>query len=203
MADEEYSAWFAGKTLTTDWTSGHFRTWASLLAARRDEPLAVLEIGSWEGRSAIFFLQYLRKCTITCVDTFEGSPEHLAVAQWRDALPYIESRFDSNLAEFGARVEKLKSASTPALASLLAQGRRFDLVFIDAGHRSADVQSDASFAWPMVNERGIVIFDDYNWDLTDQELERPKLGVDTFLLVRRGAYRELHRGYQLIVEKLP
>jgi predicted O-methyltransferase YrrM len=199
--DEDYSAWFAGKALSTDWTSRYFPTWAFLLAPRRDEPLAVLEIGSWEGRSAIFFLRYLKNCTMTCIDTFAGSSEHFAVPRWKDALPYIEARFDSNLAEFGARVEKLKGKSTELLAQLVAHGRQFDVVYIDASHHSADVQSDASFTWPMVRERGIVIFDDYEWSLSEQEIERPKLGIDTFLRVREGTYRERHRGYQLIVEK--
>lgn len=199
--DEDHTAWFAGKQFSTDWTSRYFPTWAPLLAPRRDEALEVLEIGSWEGRSAIFFLRYLKNCTITCIDTFSGSAEHFAVSRWKDALPYIEARFDSNLAEFGARVEKLKGRSTELLAQLVAHGRQFDVVYIDASHRSADVQSDASFTWPMVRAGGIVIFDDYEWSLSEQELDRPKLGIDTFLRVREGAYRERHRGYQLIVEK--
>lgn len=199
--NEDYSVWFAGKALSTDWTSRYFDTWASLLAPRRDEALAVLEIGSWEGRSAIFFLQYLKNCTMTCIDTFAGSAEHFTRQHWKDALPHIEARFDSNLVEFGARVEKLKGVSTQVLAQLIARGRQFDVVYIDASHSSADVQSDASFTWPMVREHGIVIFDDYEWSQSPQDLDRPRLGIDTFLLVRQGAYRELHRGYQLIVEK--
>lgn len=199
---EEYSAWFRGKILTTDWTSHNFRTWASLLAARRDLPLGVLEIGSWEGRSAIFFLQYLRRCRITCIDTFAGGPEHFREPKWQAELPLIEQRFDWNLVEFGERVEKLKDTSARALARLQAQGRHFDLVYVDGSHRSADVELDATLSWPMVREGGLVIFDDYEWSLAPEPTERPKLGIDTFLSGRTGEYRELHRGYQLIVEKI-
>ena len=198
---DDYSAWFRGKALTTDWTSHSFPIWASLLAAWRDLPLAVLEIGSWEGRSAIFFLQYLRHCCITCIDTFAGSPEHFLKPEWRATLPHIEQHFDSNLAEFGERVEKLKDTSARALARLQAENRHFDLVFVDGSHRSADVELDATLSWPMVREGGLVIFDDYQWSLAPEPSERPRLGIDRFLSDRAGAYRELYRGYQLIVEK--
>ncbi|MBN8938638.1 MAG: class I SAM-dependent methyltransferase [Rhizobiales bacterium] len=197
----EFSAWFSGKSFSTDWTSRFFHTWASLLEARRAEPLEVLEIGSWEGRSAIFFLQYFRNGRLTCIDTFLGSTEHLLRDKWRVELPHVEQRFDSNLAEFGGRVQKIKDTSSRALARLGAEGRRFDLAYIDGSHRSADVLADATSCWPMMNPGGIVIFDDYEWTFFADEADRPKPGVDAFLLRQAGQYRELHRDYQLIIEK--
>lgn len=200
---EDFTPWFHGKSLSTDWTSRFFPLWASIFEARRDEPLSVLEIGSWEGRSAIFFLHYFPRARLTCIDTFRGSREHNLDPRWIDTCQHIEERFDSNLAEFGERVEKLKSTSTRALARLLADGRQFDLVYVDGSHHSADAQSDAVLSWPMIRKDGIVIFDDYEWSYAvATEIERPKLGIDSFLLVHPGQYRELHRGYQLIVQKL-
>jgi predicted O-methyltransferase YrrM len=199
--DSDFSEWFSGKSFSTDWTSRFFALWASLLASRRDEALEVLEIGSWEGRSAIFFLQYLRNCRLTCIDTFAGSPEHALRPKWAVELPHVEQRFDGNLAEFSGRVEKIKSTSFRALARLLIEERRFDVVYIDGSHHSADVQADAVFSWPMIQDRGIVIFDDYEWTFFPDEIDRPKLGIDSFLLVHAGQYRELHREYQLIIEK--
>ncbi|MFD1987850.1 class I SAM-dependent methyltransferase [Mesorhizobium newzealandense] len=200
--DPVFSAWFEGKYLSTDWTSRFLSVWASLLAARRDEPLKVLEIGSWEGRSAIFFLQYLSKCQLTCIDTFMGSPEHALRAKWADQLAHVEQRFDLNIAEFGGRVEKIKSRSSQALARLVAEDRSFDVVFIDGSHHSTDVLADAVFSWPMVRDGGIVIFDDYEWTFFADETDHPKLGVDTFLSVHAGQYRELYRGEQIIIQKI-
>lgn len=198
----DYSAWFAGKSLSTDWTSRFFPLWATLLQSRRDEALDVLEIGSWEGRSAIFFLNYFGKCRLTCIDTFAGSPEHTLRHKWSDQLAHVEQRFDSNLAAFGERVEKIKSPSSQALARLVTDERRFDLVYVDGSHHSADVQSDAVFSWPMVRDGGIVIFDDYEWTFFANEVERPKLGIDSFLSVQSGQYRELYRGEQVIIQKI-
>lgn len=200
--DPDYSAWFAGKSLSTDWTSGFFPLWATLLQSRRGEPLDVLEIGSWEGRSALFFLNYFGKCRLTCIDTFGGSPEHTQRQKWSDQLAQVEQRFDGNLAAFGERVEKIKSPSSQALARLITDERRFDLVYVDGSHHSADVQSDAVFSWPMVRDGGIVIFDDYEWTFFANEVERPKLGIDSFLSVHAGQYRELYRGEQIIIQKI-
>jgi predicted O-methyltransferase YrrM len=199
--ETDFSAWFSGKSLSTDWTSRFFHIWASLLATRRDQPLEVLEIGSWEGRSAIFFLQYFRNCRLTCIDTFQGSPEHLLRPKWQVELPHIEERFDRNLAEFSGRFEKIKDTSSRALARLRAQGRRFDVVYVDGSHHSADVRADAESCWPMIRHRGIVIFDDYEWTFFPDEADRPKPGVDAFLKAHAGQYRELHREYQLVIEK--
>ena len=51
----EAATWYEGKDFTFDWTSWHFPNWVKLLRARRTRRLRVLEIGSWEGRSALFF----------------------------------------------------------------------------------------------------------------------------------------------------
>ena len=201
MSDQDFSPWFAGKDFSTDWTSHHLAGWASLLASRREQPLEVLEIGSWEGRSALFFLNFLPQCRLTCIDTFLGSAEHALRPSWAAALPGIEARFDANLAEFAGRFEKIKSPSREALAALQAARRRFDVVLIDGSHHSLDANADAHGAWPMVNAGGVVIFDDYTWDFFADEASNPKLGIDAFLMAHGGQYRELQRGYQLIIER--
>jgi predicted O-methyltransferase YrrM len=138
---------------------------------------------------------------LTCIDTFLGSPEHDVRPAWAAALPEVEQRFDFNLAEFGDRVEKIRSVSSRGLARLSLAGRRFDVVYIDGSHHSEDVQADAVLSWPMVRKGGIVIFDDYEWNFFTDDPSHPKIGVDAFLTAHAGTYRELHRGYQIILEK--
>lgn len=201
-APTDHAPWYAGKTFSTDWTTRHLGVWETLLADRRDEPLDIVEIGSWEGRSAVFFMNYFPNARLTCIDTFEGSAEHHTKEKWSSQLSHIENRFDANLAAFADRIEKLKARSFEGLAGLVTAGRRFDVAFIDGSHHSADVMSDAVLSWPMVRPGGLVIFDDYDWNQEIDEVLKPKLGVDAFLATRPGEYRELHRGYQLIVQKL-
>jgi predicted O-methyltransferase YrrM len=202
MSGNDYSQWFSGKTFSTDWSSPHFPTWESLLRGRRNETLKVLEIGSWEGRSAVFFLAFFRNGHVTCVDTFEGSVEHHAKEKWSAALPQIEARFDSNLAEFSGRFEKIKLPSYRALPALKMAGRSFDVIHVDGSHHSDDAYSDASESWPMLESGGLMIFDDYEWTFFDEPDRTPKQGIDRFLREHVDEYRELHRGYQVIIQRL-
>jgi len=195
-------AYFLGKEFTTTWGLRHHSSWARILAPRREYPMRILEIGSWEGRSALFFLNYLPNSKIVCVDTFEGSIEHRAWPTWqREAqLRGVEKRFDRNLAPFADRVEKRKEDSLTALGQLGIEGKRFDLVYIDGSHLAVDVYRDGVLAWPLVASRGIVIFDDYE-RMVGPKQDWPQVGVDAFLGTVKEEHEELSRGRQIVIQK--
>jgi predicted O-methyltransferase YrrM len=202
LAEEEVARWYAGKSFSADWTTWHFATWAELLRPLREAPARVLEIGSWEGRSALFFLNYFARSHVVCVDTFGGNVEHMRNPHFAALVGDTERRFDANVAAFGARVEKIKGPSAEVLPQLGIAARRFDVVYVDGSHRAADVYSDGVLAWPMVARNGIVMFDDYEFDEIKDESERPKPGIDAFLAAFEGQYRLLHRAYQVAIAKL-
>jgi len=197
------AVWFAGKILGYDWTSCHFANWAKLLQRYRNISARVIEVGSWEGRSALFFLNYLPQSNLVCIDTFEGSEEHQAHPEaFAHDLPHIEQRFDANLGPFASRVEKFKAASTKALSELGIEGRRFDIAYMDGSHRAADVYSDGVLTWSMLVSGGTIIFDDYQWAYMSEPRSNPKLGIDSFLKAFEGQYRIAHSGYQIALEKI-
>jgi predicted O-methyltransferase YrrM len=195
-------SWNEGKTFSCDWTTNRTPVLSNILAHLRDSPVRILEIGAWEGRSSVFFLSYLPCSRIVCIDTFGGNAEHNRDDYFATLVPGIEARFDSNLASFGERVEKFKGPSVVVLPELALAGRRFDIAYVDGSHYAQDVFSDAALTWPIMAQHGIVIFDDYEWELMDENSERPKLGIDAFLAAFEGQYRLVHRGYQLAVAKL-
>ncbi len=201
LTKAEITTWEAGKTFSTNWAAGHFFEWAELLHPLRQKVLRILEIGSWEGRSANFFLRYLPRSCVVCIDTFEGNVEHHRDSGFAKRVPESEGKFDRNLAELMDRVEKIKGTSATVLPKLGVARRRFDLAYIDGSHMAADVDNDATLTWPMMQPGGIVIFDDYEWGAEAEESERPKLGIDAFLAAIGGHYQELHRGFQLIIRK--
>jgi predicted O-methyltransferase YrrM len=194
--------WETDKTFSTDWAGNHFFLWAELLHQLREKPVRILEIGSWEGRSALFFLNYLPLSRIVCIDPFEGNVEHHLDPYFQALVRKTEAQFDSNLAAFADRIEKIKGSSTMVLPALGISGRRFDLAYVDGSHMAADVYGDAVLTWSMMEPGGLVIFDDYEWNLMSHEGERPRLGIDAFLAAFRGQYREIHRAYQLVIAKL-
>jgi predicted O-methyltransferase YrrM len=197
-----YRPWFWRGNFTSDWIWKNYSIWRRVLAPLRDWPTRILEIGSFEGRSAVFFLKYLPRSTIVCIDTFAGTAEEDYVYKFlKQQMSAAESRFERNVAPFAARVEKIKSRSAPALDALIAEGRRFDLAYIDGGHRYDDVMTDSVAVWTMLEPAGIVIWDDYEWAPEFQPEERPKPAIDDFLQAREGTYRLLAKGYQIIVER--
>jgi predicted O-methyltransferase YrrM len=202
ITPQEVASWYQNGTFTEDWTSWHFTVWVKLLGSLRFGQISALEIGSWEGRSALFFLNYLPGCRLVCIDTFTGGEEHQNDPKWVAALAGLEQRFDNNLAAFKSRVEKIKATSHLALAALGVSRRRFDLAYIDGSHLATDVYSDAMLTWPILNRKAILIFDDYEWVDAPEEHKRPKPGIDAFLWHVINEYVILYRGYQLILQKM-
>jgi predicted O-methyltransferase YrrM len=194
--------WETGRTFSSDWATNHFFMWAEMLHPLRDKPVRIVEIGSWEGRSALFFLNYLPLSHIVCIDPFSGNIEHNLDPYFAKLALKSEAAFDANVDGYSDRVEKIKGSSTVVLPELGISGRRFDLAYIDGSHMAADVYSDAALTWLLMESGGIVIFDDYEWDGMEKETERPKLGIDAFLASVRGQYRELRREYQIAIAKL-
>ncbi len=202
LPEDQIASWYAGKSFSADWTTWHFANWVEFLHPLRSKPVRVLEIGSWEGRSALFFLNYFPASHVVCVDTFSGNIEHMRNPHFATLVPETERRFDANVAAFTARVEKIKGPSADVLPQLGVASRRFDIVYVDGSHRAADVYSDGALAWPMVARDGIVIFDDYEFDEIKDESERPKLGIEAFLAAFDGQYRLVHKAYQVVIAKL-
>jgi Methyltransferase domain len=195
--------WYRQKEFSTDWTSNNLSIWIDLLGRFRQRPVKLLEIGSWEGRSAIFFLEFLQHSILTCVDTFTGGSEHISNAGYSIELDKIEGRFDANLKDYGGRVRKIKSTSALALSRLMAQNESFDLIYIDGSHKRDDVMIDSLLSWKLLNDGGVMIWDDYGGGDVDwpaEQLVSP--AVDTFLSWNAGELREIHRGYQLAIEKI-
>jgi len=142
---------------------------------------------------------------VTCVDTFAGGQEHreAAALDSKEALSLkaLEHRFDDNMHAFTTRIEKIKANSADALALLGVKKRRFDIAYIDGGHRAAEVYADAIMTWSLINPGGTVIFDDYQWREMPDRLDNPGPGIDAFLIAIKGQYRVAHKKYQVAIIK--
>jgi SAM-dependent methyltransferase len=187
-------------SFSKEWFSGNIPSWEPIAKTLEGRGSAILEIGSFEGLSACYLLWRLPDAELTCVDTFEGSPEHAAYGV---SVSELEERFDRNVALFGGdRVRKLVGESGRLLPELLAEDRRFDLVFVDGSHHGLDVLVDASLSWRLLTAGGVVIFDDYTWTaLGDDPLLRPGAAIDAFLGLVDAHGQVLFRQRQVAVRK--
>jgi predicted O-methyltransferase YrrM len=181
----------ADPSYTTDYISDFVQDWTRVLAPIAGRPgVRMLEIGSFEGRSASWFLQNVltdESARLVCIDLF--------------SRPGLEARFDHNvgLADRHGQVRKLKGMSADVLATL--EPASFDVIYVDGGHDAATVLLDGLLAWRLLKSGGTLIFDDYLWEPQRPASGRPQLAIDLFREALADEMESLHAGYQVIVRK--
>lgn len=163
-----------------------------------------LELGAFEGRSTAWIVENMLEDdgSLISVDTWEGAEEHVEMGL---AMSAAEDNYDHNLRLLGEQyperaVLKFKMTSYEALTKL-AGGPQFDFIYVDASHTAPDVLTDACVAWPMLKDKGVMVFDDYLWGDNRDVLHRPKLAVDAFTNIFAEQLKPVHMGYQYIVRK--
>jgi len=151
-------------TFTRDWFDTRIKKWEVWLAPFRGKKnLRFLEIGSFEGRSTRWLMENILTApdsTIDCADLF------CPVNGFDDYYP----TFVANLAPFSERVNVLKGPSSETLKQLSGQ---YDFVYVDGSHTAYDTQSDAIMSWRHLKVGGMMIFDDYMWYPTENNV-RPR-----------------------------
>jgi predicted O-methyltransferase YrrM len=167
----------------------------------------VLEIGSFEGRSTVWLVENFLEDEgeIVCIDTWGGSKEH---ASMQIDMQAVESRFDRNIATLKTafplrRVIKHKGEAHKELAQLLLRENiGTDLVYVDGSHEAKDCLSDAVFAWNLLKKGGVMVFDDYTWDVVSGEIHRPRMAIDAFLAIYTDEIEVLFKNHQVGIRKI-
>lgn len=188
----------------SDWFSGQIPLWEQYLAEfKGKDALSFLEIGSFEGRSAVWLLTHIltaNNARLTCIDTFEGSRENQSKAGID--LSQIEMNFDKNIKLTGVahKVHKIKDTSASAFRKLTLDS--YDCIYIDGSHTAPDVLSDAVMYFHLLKKGGVMIFDDYIWDEPGmKDLDTPQPAIDAFLMIYADKAEVLYKGIQVIIRK--
>jgi predicted O-methyltransferase YrrM len=153
----------------------------------------ILEIGSFEGISALYFLEKFQDCFISCVDPFTGSDEHTN----KKIKSKLEKNFDYNLAPHNRRYKKIKMKSS---VFFNLNQKKYDLIYIDGSHRFEDVYNDATEASNCLKKNGLLIFDDYFWTLYDEFLN-PMAAINKFIRLNYKSYEIVYLSQQLVLKK--
>lgn len=210
---------------STNWFEGQIPNWQRWLAPFMGKPdLKALEIGSFEGRSAVWMLENVLTApgsTIDCIDLFEPA----------EKFGDYHARFRANTAPWRERITEYPGRSYEQLKRLSGP---YDIVYIDGWHSAFGALADGVMTWPMLKVGGVMIFDDYlwiphkygkipkpsklrrawiklrggNWRREAAEAaiakvpgECPKPGVDGLLRTLEGHYELLGDDYQLALRK--
>ena len=182
--------------LNTGW-----KQWDKYLVELIGKKINCLELGSYKGDATCWMLNNI--CTnklskVYSVDAWEGSPEYINVD-----FSEIEKIFDNNVLKTGKLNQniKLKMYTEEALYKLKIENIYFDFIYIDASHEAKDVLKDAVLSWDILNENGILIFDDYKWDKLNKDYFCPKIAIDSFVHIFSPQLITLYKGYQYIIKK--
>lgn len=139
---------------TTEWFEVHRESWDRWLRPwlLEREPVRVLEVGSFEGRSACWFLGVLGhpESTVNCIDSW-ASPDYDA------AYKRFVANVEQAAVEAGATWMRYDSLHA---MSGLSDGQ-FDCVYIDGDHSVSGVRDDTVEALRLVKPDGVIIWDDY------------------------------------------
>ena len=192
---------------TKDWFNWAPEVWTQLIPMLPERPerggREFLEIGSFEGRSAVWIVENMMQDIdgLSCIDTWKGGEEHSV-----EDMGSVEQRFDYNTALLEERfpnraVHKFKGTSVQWLALETVEQNKYDFIYIDGSHIAKDVLTDACMAWPLLKPTGIMVFDDYMWGNPRDALHRPKIAIDAFCNLFAEEAEIIHVGYQLVVRK--
>lgn len=201
---------------TVNWFSKNIPTWTNLLGETK--PQRILEIGSFEGRSTCFLIDYLANNSdieIHCIDTWEGGIEHHEDGMSPQIMSEVERRFHHNVkvaikkAQCNVKLELHKGFSDVKLANMISMGFQnyFDLVYVDGSHQAPDVLIDAVLSFKLTKIGGLIFFDDYLWEEklrggTDI-LRCPKPAIDAFTNIFIRKVKVIRAPlYQLYVKKI-
>lgn len=172
---------------THDWFTHNIPVWTEHLRRFVNVEVNALEIGSFEGMSTCWFLDYILthpNAQLTCIDL------------------YFQECFDVNVAKTGSpeKIVKLVGDSHQLLATLKPES--YDLIYIDGCHWADHAKQDAALSWKLLKPGGLIIFDDYEWVDPQKPGQDTKIGIDAFLASVESEVELVYQEYQVIVRKV-
>ncbi|RPD62102.1 glycosyl transferase [Lentinus tigrinus ALCF2SS1-7] len=190
-------------TPSQDWFSFNIDSWRSIFPRVLAQSPRVLEIGSWEGRSAVFLLTELCQDggELVSIDHFDLMTTEAGQERYR--------KLAHNLSLTGKPFRIIDEFSVPGLMTLLTEEMSaaepgFDWIYVDGSHEADDTFLDGELMWRLARKGAIVIFDDYHWDKEPEDsVHHPRRGIDAFLALHAGQYILLssETQYQVILQK--
>ena len=178
---------------SVDYVTHHINNWKIILEYLNKtfgNSLHCLEVGAYEGRSALYIL-----------DNFVGTAKLTVIDQFNNNI--IKRRYLHNISTHpkSNQVDTIIGLSFIELSKLYEQQMQFDFIYIDAGKSAGDNLGNLMLAERILKVGGIMIVDDYQWDSLPDPKHCPKLGIDSFIKVTLLS-EVFMEGYQIVFKKI-
>jgi len=162
----------------------------------RSNDINILEIGSYEGLSSVFFADnFLERegSSLTCVDPF------LRISN-NDHAQYLqnnqEKHFDINITRCN-NSEKIKVFKITSDEFFENNEKKYNIIYIDGCHEPEFISRDLENGFKCLEVNGIMWMNDYG-----KTIIAVKKTINKFLIKHRGEYVTIHQGYQIAIQKI-
>ena len=179
---------------------------------KNNKKIDLLEIGSFEGKSTIWFLENIllnEESTITCLDpwtTYSQNKDSFNSYNKTDSeWNFMDNKntflYNIELSGFSNKVFIEQGFSNEILPKFITDKRKYDIIFIDGNHTSPFVLTDSIMSWYLLKEGGLIIFDDYLWGDINSTTS-PKLAIDSFINCFKDYIEVIFSDYRLAIKKI-
>jgi len=166
-----------------------------------------LEIGSFEGYSANYFIENFLQgdnSTITCVDPWINYSDSTItkIKEWDSIInPKTYNVFINNTKMNSNKIIIKRGLSKDILPTLDSE---YDFIYIDGDHSELAVWIDATLSFDILKINGILIFDDYIWSAGDKYSSdtSPKKAIDRFIEEYKSKIKVLFINNQVGIQKI-
>lgn len=165
------------------WT--HFAPFYFDVVKQAKENSHFVEVGSWKGKSAslmgVEIINSGKKIKFDCVDTWNGSEEHLDPNNWAfepnlSKPDWLYNLFLENTKPIKEYINPIRLPSLDACK--LYEDKSLDFVFIDAAHDYENVCKDIDAWLPKIKKGGILAGDDIQSGNDIERAVKEKFGDD-------------------------
>ena len=182
------------KKITSDYFSSHAFNFFYCLK-QLPPSFNYLEIGSYEGNSAIFVANLYPLSKVNCVDTWQKTNEYIG----HTSFTKIEDNFDYNVSNYRNIFKNKKTSDSFFNTNSL----KFDVIYIDGYHYGPQVYKDCINAWNALRKNGFLICDDYIWNFYVDTKNNPCHAINNFLEEIKGLYQiEKVSKSQIFIKKI-
>lgn len=143
----------------------------------------IMEIGTWNGNQAIRMIETAKKLYPASdieyygFDLFELLDEKTALEELTKVPPPMK-KVKKKLEKTGANIYLFKGDTKETLPKVINNLPKMDLVFIDGGHSIPTIKNDWEQVKKIMDDKTIVIFDDYYHKRDDVGCKKIIEGID-------------------------
>lgn len=183
--------------------------------ARKNQPIKILEIGSWIGASAITWATAIQLYNggsgqIFCIDSWESRPfNQINHSGWNLHMENLLKHdfafdlFNHNIqcSKMNSMIHVIRGVSSSIVSNL--SNETFDIIYIDASHDYESVKRDIQNSKPKLVNSGVLCGDDLELKLEEVDQkgvkEHLEKGKDYCLDEKTGLY--FHPGVTLAISE--